>query len=116
MIQDATTKSRSKSAIMTIRWLIWLRFTRKKDAWLEVGCGTGFLLKKFQEEGWDVFGVEPDKGLCDFVQHRQALRAVPTTLEERGDTGRFSRRGSYASRHRTFGRSARDDAVKYSAY
>jgi SAM-dependent methyltransferase len=49
-----------------------------------VGCGTGFLLKKFQQGGWDVLGVEPDKGLCEFVQHRQALRAVPTTLEGAG--------------------------------
>lgn len=48
---------------------------------VEVGCGTGFLLRKFHEDGWDVVGVEPDKGLCDFVERRQGLRAIPTTLE-----------------------------------
>jgi SAM-dependent methyltransferase len=56
----------------------------QKGCLVEVGCGTGFLLKKFQEEGWDVFGVEPDEGLCDFVRHRQELRAIATTLEEAG--------------------------------
>lgn len=49
---------------------------------VEIGCGTGFLLRKFQDDGWDVLGVEPDEGLCDFVQNKQQLRAIPTTLED----------------------------------
>ena len=48
---------------------------------VEVGCGTGFLLRKFHVDGWDVVGVEPDQGLCDFVEQRQGLKAIPTTLE-----------------------------------
>jgi len=49
---------------------------------VEIGCGTGFLLRKFHEDGWDVLGVEPDEGLCDFVERQQQLRAIPTTLED----------------------------------
>lgn len=49
---------------------------------VEIGCGTGFLLRKFHDDGWDVLGVEPDEGLCDFVENRQQLRAIPTTLED----------------------------------
>lgn len=49
---------------------------------VEVGCGTGFLLKKFHEDGWDVLGIEPDEGLSDFVRERHGLTALPTTLEE----------------------------------
>ena len=53
----------------------------QRGSLVEVGCGTGFLLKKFHDDGWDVLGVEPDVGLCEFVQRRHKLKASPTTLE-----------------------------------
>lgn len=34
---------------------------------LEIGCGNGILLKKFQNSGWDVLGIEPSPGASKFA-------------------------------------------------
>lgn len=51
---------------------------------LEIGCGMGFLLAKFAQDGWDVLGLEPDKGYCQFIADHHKLKAQPTILEESG--------------------------------
>ena len=49
---------------------------------LELGCGMGFLLKAFSEDGWDVVGIEPDEGFCEFIQKTHGLKAIPNLLED----------------------------------
>lgn len=56
----------------------------KRGRLLEVGCGMGFLLKAFADDGWEAIGVEPDRGFCQFIQQRHGLEALPTILEESG--------------------------------
>jgi len=51
---------------------------------LELGCSMGFLLKAFGEDGWDVIGIEPDRGFCEFVERKHGITALPTVLEESG--------------------------------
>src|SRR3954447_24429303 len=51
---------------------------------IELGCGVGFLLKAFADDGWDVTGIEPDRGFCDYIEKKQGLKALPTILETSG--------------------------------
>lgn len=41
----------------------------------------GFLLAEFSKDGWDVLGIEPDKGYCQFIKKHHNLEALPTILE-----------------------------------
>ena len=38
---------------------------RKSGSILDIGCGTGHFLHEMQQKGWQVEGVEPDKGARD---------------------------------------------------
>lgn len=49
---------------------------------LEIGCSMGFLLAKFREDGWNVEGIEPNRGYCEFVGEYHGIKASPTILEE----------------------------------
>jgi 2-polyprenyl-3-methyl-5-hydroxy-6-metoxy-1,4-benzoquinol methylase len=51
---------------------------------VEIGCGMGFQLEAFAAEGWDVTGIEPDRGFCEFIAYFHGLKALPTILEEAG--------------------------------
>jgi len=51
---------------------------------IELGCGVGFLLKAFADDGWDVTGIEPDRGFCEYIEKKQGLKALPTILETSG--------------------------------
>lgn len=51
---------------------------------LELGCGMGFQLEAFHRDGWDVTGIEPDRGFCEFIADYHGLKALPTILEEAG--------------------------------
>jgi 2-polyprenyl-3-methyl-5-hydroxy-6-metoxy-1,4-benzoquinol methylase len=51
---------------------------------IELGCGMGFLLKAFAEDGWDVTGIEPDRGFCEYIEQKQGLKALPAILEDSG--------------------------------
>ncbi len=51
---------------------------------LEIGCGMGFLLAEFARDGWDVVGVEPNRGFCEFIEEHHRLPAVPAILDEAG--------------------------------
>src|SRR5439155_2849257 len=60
------------------------RLYPRRGQLVEVGCGMGFLLAEFRRDGWDVLGVEPNRGFCDFAAEEHGLRAVPATLEDAG--------------------------------
>jgi SAM-dependent methyltransferase len=49
---------------------------------LEIGCSMGFLLAKFSDDGWEVEGIEPNRGYCEFVEEYHGIKASPTILEE----------------------------------
>jgi 2-polyprenyl-3-methyl-5-hydroxy-6-metoxy-1,4-benzoquinol methylase len=49
---------------------------------LEIGCSMGFLLAKFREDGWDVQGIEPNRGYCEFIRDHHGIDALPTILED----------------------------------
>lgn len=49
---------------------------------LEIGCSMGFLLAKFREDGWDVRGIEPNRGYCDFIRDYHGIEASSTILED----------------------------------
>ena len=54
----------------------------KRGRLLEIGCSMGFLLAKFREDGWDVEGIEPNRGYCEFMREYHGIRASPTILED----------------------------------
>lgn len=49
---------------------------------LEIGCSMGFLLATFREDGWDVEGIEPNRGYCDFIGEYHGIKAAASILEE----------------------------------
>lgn len=58
------------------------RLHPNRGSLIEIGCGMGFQLKAFHDDGWDVTGIEPDRGYCEFIADYHQLRALPTILEE----------------------------------
>jgi 2-polyprenyl-3-methyl-5-hydroxy-6-metoxy-1,4-benzoquinol methylase len=49
---------------------------------LEIGCSMGFLLAKFREDGWQVEGIEPNRGYCEFIREHHGIAASSTILED----------------------------------
>ncbi len=49
---------------------------------IEIGSGFGHLLNYFKQDGWDVMGVEPLRGGCQFSESEFGIKAIPKTLEE----------------------------------
>jgi 2-polyprenyl-3-methyl-5-hydroxy-6-metoxy-1,4-benzoquinol methylase len=56
----------------------------QKGKLVEVGSGFGFLLDFFKQDGWNVIGIDPNKGLCQYARSQLKLEAFSTTLEEAG--------------------------------
>lgn len=54
----------------------------QRGSLIEVGCGLGFLLKSFADDGWNVTGIEPDRGYCRFIEQYHGLTALPTIPED----------------------------------
>jgi 2-polyprenyl-3-methyl-5-hydroxy-6-metoxy-1,4-benzoquinol methylase len=54
----------------------------KRGRLLEIGCSMGFLLAKFRDDGWDVEGIEPNRGFCEFIGEHHGIKASPIILEE----------------------------------
>jgi SAM-dependent methyltransferase len=54
----------------------------KRGRLLEIGCSMGFLLAKFRQDGWDVEGIEPNRGFCEFIGEYHGIKASPSILEE----------------------------------
>src|SRR5208283_2730119 len=51
---------------------------------LEVGSSLGFLLREFKDDGWDVFGVEPNIHACQIAREKHGLTVVNAILENAG--------------------------------
>lgn len=49
---------------------------------VEVGSSLGYLLDYFRRDGWDVSGVEPNRGFALYAQREFGLSVIPTTLGE----------------------------------
>ena len=47
---------------------------KKNLKFLDVGCGAGGKLIAFQKHGWDVYGVDPDKILINFIKKNINLK------------------------------------------
>lgn len=51
---------------------------------IEIGSGFGYLLNYFKQDGWDVMGLEPLRGCCQFSESEFGIKAIPKILEEAG--------------------------------
>ena len=49
---------------------------------IEIGSGFGHLLNYFKPDGWDVMGVEPNRGGCQFSESEFGIKTIPKTIEE----------------------------------
>lgn len=49
---------------------------------IEIGSGFGHLLNFFKQDGWDVMGIEPLRGGCQFSESEFGIKAIPKTIEE----------------------------------
>jgi SAM-dependent methyltransferase len=49
---------------------------------IEIGCGMGYLLNYFREDGWDTLGVEPNGGLCAYARRQFGLKTIANTIDE----------------------------------
>ncbi len=53
---------------------------------LDIGCGTGELLKKFKNNGWDAIGIEPDSDAREFAKTKNKIEVFDLNeLEKFGD-------------------------------
>jgi 2-polyprenyl-3-methyl-5-hydroxy-6-metoxy-1,4-benzoquinol methylase len=60
------------------------RYYPQKGKLLEIGCGFGYLLDFFKQQGWDVTGVEPLKAGCLHAKTKFKIEVVPTIVEDAG--------------------------------
>lgn len=51
---------------------------------LEIGCGLGFLLREFREDGWNVLGIDSLLQACRFGQDELGIEVHNGTLEDIG--------------------------------
>jgi SAM-dependent methyltransferase len=49
---------------------------------IEIGSGFGYLLNFLKQDGWDVMGLEPLKGCCQFSESEFGIKAIPKIIEE----------------------------------
>jgi SAM-dependent methyltransferase len=53
----------------------------QKGKLVEVGSGFGYLLEFFKHDGWDVLGIEPNRGVSRYAQTQLGLDVMPVILE-----------------------------------
>jgi SAM-dependent methyltransferase len=54
----------------------------QKGKLVEIGSGLGYLVKFFQQDGWEVLGVEPNVGMCQYAEIELGIKAIPTIIEK----------------------------------
>jgi SAM-dependent methyltransferase len=47
---------------------------------LDIGCGSGWFISRMRDQGWDVSGVEPNRGAADFGRSEKGLNIFPGSL------------------------------------
>jgi 2-polyprenyl-3-methyl-5-hydroxy-6-metoxy-1,4-benzoquinol methylase len=63
------------------RFILWLEYT-PGGRLLEVGCGNGEYLKRMEDLGWDVQGVEPDTEAARIARDQHGVPVTAGRLEE----------------------------------
>jgi SAM-dependent methyltransferase len=58
------------------------RLHPKRGKLVEIGSSYGFQLDAFRKQGWDVLGVDPDRGGCRHATHKLGLPTIASTLED----------------------------------
>ncbi len=58
------------------------QFYPQRGKVLEIGSGMGFLLDSFRNDGWDVFGLDPDRNVCRYASEKNGIPNKVATLEE----------------------------------
>ena len=61
--------------------VMWLDASRTGRV-LDIGCGSGKLLKRLHKVGWDVAGIEPDSKAADFAMTSCGLDVHACSLED----------------------------------
>ncbi|MBL18749.1 MAG: hypothetical protein CMC82_02825 [Flavobacteriaceae bacterium] len=56
-------------------------FFDKPGTLLDVGCGSGSLLKECKDIGWKVFGIDPSKEACSVAKKKYGLSITQDTFE-----------------------------------
>lgn len=51
---------------------------------VEIGASLGYLLDFFRQDGWNVLGVEPNRGFAMYAERELGLEVIPKTLGEAG--------------------------------
>ncbi len=64
-------------------------FFKKPGRILDVGCGSGSLLKECQDIGWDVYGVDPSNEAIKIAKEKYNLDLYQGTFEDYNDTEKF---------------------------
>jgi SAM-dependent methyltransferase len=57
-------------------WVIKHLPRTKDSVLLEIGCGAGFLLKRFRDHGIEAFGIEPSKKAVEFARQVNAIEEI----------------------------------------
>lgn len=60
------------------------RLHPRRGRLLEIGSSCGFQLDAFRAQGWDVFGVEPDKNAARYAVDKLGIPTVVSTIERAG--------------------------------
>lgn len=53
---------------------------------LDIGAASGIFVKAAKDEGFDAYGVEPSKWMCEFAKKHYDVEVYPGTLEEKNFT------------------------------
>jgi SAM-dependent methyltransferase len=54
----------------------------KGSVLLEIGCGAGFLLKRFQDHGVEAFGIEPSERAVEFARQVNGIEEIECCMLE----------------------------------
>ncbi|HIK33446.1 MAG TPA: class I SAM-dependent methyltransferase [Oscillatoriales cyanobacterium M59_W2019_021] len=88
-IDNRKTQRADKEALKvrdyeTTKLFLNQNFNSQKAKLVEIGSGLGYLANFFQQDGWDVVGVEPNTGMCKYAEREFGLKVISTTIEKSG--------------------------------
>ena len=64
-------------------------FFKSPGTLLDIGCGSGSLLKECQDIGWDVYGVDPSEEAVKVAKETYGLTIKQCTFESYDDDQKF---------------------------